>query len=275
MSFYPPAHDDALVINLPFKRTVGHECEYASGAELAGWLFSRQYAPSERLHGYQCRCDERDDFPIHPTSDGTAAGGEYIIGGGSGVLFGSQTYIEAVRILAEGVAECRNEISEGVGMHTHVGTSDLNTGDKITLLRNYLVYQDQLLILAAGAFREVRNNGCTAATLNAGHYATTASWWTTNPDQLRVQLPGRPTLNFGEGGSRHTVEFRVWNSARSAWRMVLAAAISAAMVQAAKERRYANNENPGDLTHFLSGLLTPDTLTLVDRQRKFQANYAR
>lgn len=272
--FYPPPETTPTV--MPFTRTVGHECEYASGSDLASWLFARGHTADDRLHGYQCRCSTANRFAIHSTQDGTAPGGEYLIGGSYGVVFGSEPYIKAVRILAEGVAAVRNEISEGVGMHTHVGTSDLNQGDKVTLLRNYLVYQDQILLLAAGSFREVRNNGCTTARLEPSSFeracATGRSdFYRVDPDALApvVYLPSRPTLNFQ--GRNPTVEFRVWNSARSAWRMVLAGAVSAAMVEAAKQRRYANFDSPGDLTDFLRGLLTPDVVVLIDRQRKFQS----
>lgn len=268
--FYPPPETTLTVA--PFTRTVGHECEYSSGANLAGWLHGEGHAPDDHLHGYQCDCSQRDFYPIHPTQDGTAGGGEYIIGGSRGVVFGSDPYIKAVRILAEGVAHVRNEINTGVGMHTHVGTGDLNEGDKVTLLRNYLIHQDAILVLASGSFRDVRNNGCTTARLDPAtwtRYSGHGAFYTTDPDALHVSLPRRPTLNFGT--YRPTVEFRVWNAARSAWRMVLAGAVSAAMVQAAKERRYANPNTPGDLTDFLRGLLTPDVLVLIERQRKFHS----
>jgi hypothetical protein len=272
MAGYPHPREDST--RAPFEvivGTVGKEAEFCSGS-LVSWLYDQGLTPDDHLHGYQCNCSRRNDYLVHSTADSTAHGGEYVIGGAQGVLFGSDTYIAAIKALTEAIVECRPGVDEHVGMHTHVGMqkqdgTEMTMTEKKRLLRNYLALEDQILVLAAGAFRSVRNNGCTTARLNSRYYTSSPGFWTCRAEDIPVgQLPGRPTLNFCTG--KGTIEFRVWNATRVDWRMILAGAVSSGLVEAACQERDAGRPGDMDLLEHLEHLLNADMIQLVERQRK-------
>lgn len=277
MAYYKNPEEDTTVS--PYRRTVGHECEYSSRPTVADLLREKGYGTpalpntygSRRLHNAGCRCQYRDDYPIHTTADCTAPGGEYLIGGSRGVLFGSPAYIFATKVMAEAAKEKRCGIGESVGMHTHVGCDDLTYAQKVLVLRTYLRYEPEIQQLAAGPHDAARNNDCTSAKLNIQYCGInsvepSSSFWTTDETELArsIQLPSRPTLNFN---NEHTIEFRVWNATRAQWRMVLAAAVSSAIVESAHENRRVDPNDNTTLVDFLKGLLTPDVVMLIQRQK--------
>lgn len=284
-----PLDDDTIA---PYKRTVGLELEFDSGAEVVDWFHENGHCGSDSLHDYQCRCDDAFVYPIHPTSDTTAGGGEYIIGGLNGVLYGSPNFYEATRIASEGFQEYHTGCSSRVGMHTHVGIDDLGDVKRRLLVRNYCAFQEDFQVFAAASFRKVRSNGCTSPRLNltglvngwwevesyraADFEWSTTAWdevWEKSPEELSFNLPSRPTFDV----RRTTVEFRIWNSTRLQWRMILAAGLSSAFVEAASREKvapppdYNTHAAPMPLEDFLGDLLTPDIIGLMSRQRRIHA----
>lgn len=271
--FYAPITDEVST-DAPYRRTVGHEFEYASGTDLAQVLADNGHAPpGGRLHGYGCNCEESDDFAVHPTSDCTAAGGEYLIGGNHGVLFGSPQYYLATKALADAAMVVRPTVDTRVGGHTHVGSDDLNEPEKWRLVRNYIAVQDELSVIMAAGLATARSNGHAEPKLSERYFDNGVDgFWTLPADQLSERmrhlgryLPSRPTLCFGTS-TGHTVEFRGWNSTRAQWRMIVAANVSSGMVEAAK--RGVEADKGTDLVRHLSGLLKYDVIALIQRQRK-------
>lgn len=267
MDHYPP-DPFAADTTAPYKRTIGHEVEYSAGSILAQKLHELGLTDDDGLHNYQCGCGTRT--PIHSTEDSTARGGEYLIGGPNGVLFASDYYIEVIKAFSAAAIEVRCATGERVGMHTHVGTADLGLVQKRLLLRNYLALQDDLLDLASSHMREVRSNGCTAPRLPTSHYIRSDADWTRDIHEIDWHLPGRPTLNFGDYPNRHTVEFRVWNSTRSAWRMYLAGGISSALVQASADGHVAGKPGDVSIAEFLHDYMTPELAVMVHRQKTYK-----
>jgi hypothetical protein len=280
-NFYPDAALDRTVA--PYTRTVGHEVEYSSGAEVAALLQDEgngtpARSTGYRLHSYGCDCNARDNYPIHTTSDSTAAGGEYLIGGSRGVLFGSDAYIKATKILSDAAIQIGCGTSTAVGMHTHVGIQDpdgrnrLTTAQLINVCRIYVRYLNEIRALAAGHMDAPRNNGCTPGNFDLNQYLSyragidSNAFWNTDENQLSIQLPNDGHIRFST--EHTTIEFRVWNSTKAQWRMVLAGAVSSAIVEAGKENRRAHPDNPATLTEFMKGLFTPDILLLIERQMK-------
>lgn len=277
--FYP---DPALDVTVtPYRRTVGHEVEYSSGSQIATKLQTEGTGtPSSslgQLHGYGCDCQHRNNYPIHTTSDSTAQGGEYLIGGGVGVLFGSNAYIKATKILSDAAIATGCGTNERVGMHTHVGLQDpdgsnvLTTGQRINILRAYCRYLDEIRELAKASLPEVRSNGCMPSQFNwtqhlSNNYVAEQDFWNKDENQISMRMPMDGHLRIGT--HHNTVEFRIWNSTKAQWRMVLAGAVSTAIAQAGYENRRAHPDNPATLTQFLKGLLTPDIVVLIDRQKK-------
>lgn len=272
--YYINPNDDVTVA--PYRRTVGHEVEYSSNPEVADVLRRKGYGTPRlpggyQLHGPGCSCDQTDNYPVHTTSDATAGGGEYLIGGSQGVLYGSPRYVEATRVLSECANEAGCGTTTSVGMHTHVGASDLTPGQKILLLRAYLRYEADIRLLAAGPLHKQRDTGYAPSKLTVSYDVhPRSSFWELPEDALGegFNFPGRPCLNFHGKGQGKTIEFRIWNSTKAQWRMILAGAVSSALVEAAAQNRKAHHDNPAPMTEFLKGLLTPDILLLIERQRK-------
>jgi hypothetical protein len=263
---YPPDVFD-VDTDAPYKRTVGHEVELDSGSEVTQILYDKGLTQDDHLHDYHCRCGTR--YAIHCTEDGTAPGGEHLIGGPNGVVFGSQLYLDIITAFSDAAIDVGCTTSDGVGMHTHVGIGDLSDMQKRLLVRNYLALQSDILDLASGRDRNVRNNGNTSAELPDRYYITSTDDWTKDIHELaHWSLPGRPTLNFHTGHS--TVEFRVWNSSVVAWRMYLAGGISTALTQASLDGHVAGAPGDNSLFDFLYDYMTSDLRVLVQRQLTFK-----
>jgi hypothetical protein len=263
---YPP-DPFSVDTEAPYKRTLGHEVEYDSGVEIVGNLYAKGLCDSTSIHGYHCGCGS--SWAIHCTEDGTAPGGEHVIGGPNGVVFGSQLYLDIITAFSDAAIEVGCGVSDDVGMHTHVGISDLTNAQRCNLLRNYLALQDDIVNLASMADAEVRSNGNTSPRVNENHYIQDRSDWTKDIFALEHwALPGRPTLNFHTG--RPTVEFRVWNSTKSAWRMYLAGGVSTALVQASFDGHVAGAPGDVSLFDFLYDYMTADLRVLVQRQMQFK-----
>lgn len=273
--YYPDPESDATVA--PWYRTVGHEAEYATKPELANVLLENHLSPPGRtIHAPHCQCVDADNYPLHSVDDSSAHGGEYHIGGNRGVLFGSPAYMNAVRLLSKHTNELGSAVTRAVGFHTHVGTKDARTGvdltpeQKVELLRIYLTYETQIHTISCGAFSSPRDNHHTPKFLSKRELfygGNSEEWfWKTDASIVAraIQWPGKATLNMRTGHG--TIEFRIWNATRSAWRMYLAGGISCAIVEAAAQNRTVGENPPATLVQFLHGLLTPDLVLLVNRQ---------
>lgn len=264
---YPP-DPFSVRTDAPYKRTLGHEVEYESGIEIVGVLYDKGLCDSNSIHSYHCSCGTR--HAIHCTEDGTAPGGEHVIGGPNGVVFGSQLYLDIITAFSDIAIDVGCGVSHDVGMHTHVGISDLTHVQRCNLLRNYLALQNDIVNLASMADAEVRNNGNTTARISERSYIQDRSDWTKDIFALEHwALPSRPTLNFHTG--RPTVEFRVWNSTKSAWRMYLAGGVSTALTQASFDGHVAGAPGDVSLFDFLYDYMTPDLRVLVQRQMNFKS----
>lgn len=342
MTFYPDT-DEGVPTTAPFRRRVGHEveinnCGPRSDRAFVDYLWERGYGTprllhgyGNGLHGYHCRCVKAQQFAIHTTYDGTAPGGEHIIGGKKGVLFGSPAYMEAIGIIAEAADVTGGQGTNGTGGHIHVSMQGVGKAKAIHLFRNLTVLWGQILELASGPWDEVRRNGNMTPPDHGQDLVRV-----TIPNPRRDEIPECPpypqaevrNLNYdGWGNSRwernpnyqqeydayvqwrntygndphsifvgpwecnppsaaqgiqslsnafrfratsrmpKTIEFRVWNTTVSRWRLYMGAGVSAALVEAAAQGRNLPQEGDTDLLDHLDGLLTADLVALVERQR--------
>jgi len=296
-----PRNDDGVTTTARFRRRVGHEIEIADDGEFARALWdlgagTPRFDAEDRegywwceedncwyddndnpvdvfgLHSYQCDCDMADQYLVHTTSDCTAPGGEHIIGGLSGVLYGSPIYMEALDAVAQAAKTSGSHGANNTGGHIHVSTEDARPGDLLVLCRNVLNLWSQLETLAEGAFDGgVRSNDCmngvfTASAVNydAEYDPDTDDLWNVDPDKVHEVHTSSSAIRVSSG-ARETVEFRLWNTMVSKWRLYMAAGVSAALVEAAIARRETTPSM--DLLDHLDGLLTPDVVMLVERQR--------
>lgn len=257
--FYP-SNDEGINTDAPTRRRVGHELEFQNAQGGAPYeevtilqmdgVATPQQRPGHRItieyngdgtprtevpasiHSYRCRCNEQDNYPLHPTVD---AGCEWIIGGSSGVLYGSDRYYEAVDIL------CRysrlhkfGPFLGSAGGHVHVGAVGSDNFHRVIDAYNH--FWDDMLLLTRGDLSRVRDY--------QNHY---------NNAEMLIR---RKTYG--------TFEFRQWNGSRVPETIHLSAAVSIGIVEA------ANDENPpGDFANVLEWIapyLTPTMQEAVEKR---------
>lgn len=246
---------------------------------------------TEGLHPYRCRCDLAQEFPIHTTYDDTAEGGEHIIGGTKGVLFASPAYMEAIDAVAKVAAESGSGGSSETGGHIHVSANGLTFPRSVKLFRNLTVVWNELSELAQGPWDEVRCNGCMEPPDTANYPLANIS--RSAPGQYRYGSYGEPPLDLWSDADveaaqglqvpnsafrfhrsrtartpdRPTIEFRLWNTTTSKWRLYMSAGVSSALVEAAVRGRELARDGSGSILEHLDGLLAPDVVALVQRQQ--------
>lgn len=283
--FYP-SDDDGVETFVPFRRRVGHEVEIADSGQFQNFLWesglgtppiSDSYGHT-RCHRKGCSCPEAQEYAIHTVNDSSASGNEHHIGGCRGVLYGSPAYLEAVDAIALAAKETGSRGSERTGGHIHVSKAGMVPGEIWLALHNAHVLWPQIMELAGGQWSAVRSNGDMRADEwdlpEAKGRATPGSYYSRiidkplqNLDDIIDDWPycvGHYVFMIGRGG-KDTVEWRLWNTMVSKWRLLMAGGVSAALMEAASERRIA--EEGQDLLDHLDGLFTPDLTLLVQRQR--------
>lgn len=219
--FYPPT-DELVRTDAPVRRRVGHELEFhhADGSsypvaamrvlQMDGVatppLTDTVNSDHDAIHPYRCRCTYRDDYPLHPTSDATV---EWIIGGSSGVLFGSDRYYEAVDILCRYAHLHRFGPFDtfGPGGHVHVSTNNPSTTYQ-AVVSGYTRFFQEMTRLARGDLARVRPY---------------------QRDQGASTLL-RPK-DYG------TIEFRHWNGSRNPETIHVSAAVSVGIIEAVEANR--------------------------------------
>lgn len=284
MTILYPESDEGIETTAPFRRRVGHEVEIDDDHTFMHYLWDsgigtpgrpNYYDEGTHPHPKGCDCDDARLYLLHTTDDCSAPGHEHLIGGPDGVLYGSPTYMDAIAAVAE-VAEATGSTgSSSTGGHIHVSKKGMEMSHVFRTLRNAAILWDQLLDLAAGRWDEVRDNQhMHAKNFHIQKLQPSTSWQnggrTLDPidcDADDVEnigyIQGAPFI-IGRDG-KDTVEWRIWNTMTSRWRLYTTAGVAAAMMEAGLERREA--EHGQDLLDFLDGLVTPDLIALVERQR--------
>lgn len=286
MTIIYPDHDGGIETTAPFRRRVGHEVEIDDDHTFMRYLWDsglgtpaiEDYYGNDSPHPKGCDCDDAREYLLHTTDDCSAPGHEHLIGGPDGVLYASPTYMEAIAAVAE-VAEITGSTgSNRTGGHIHVSKEGMEISDVFRTLRNAATLWDQLLALAAGPWDEVRDNQHMRA--KSFHVQklqpkgeSYGSWGERvrldpedcNPEDVQEidYIQGAPFIVGRDG--KDTVEWRIWNTMTSKWRLYTTAGVAAAMMEAGLEGREA--EHGQDLLDFLDGLVTPDLIALVERQR--------
>lgn len=285
MTIIYPDSDDGIETTAPFRRRVGHEVEIDDDHTFMHYLWEHglgtppqpnYYGEGEHPHPKGCSCDDARLYLLHTTDDCSAPGHEHLIGGPDGVLYASPTYMEAIAAVAFVAEETGSTGSNRTGGHIHVSKDGMEMSHVFRTLRNAALLWDQLLELAAGRWDEVRDNthmrakGFHVQMLQPSSYDSHGYSRTLDPVDCDADdvtnlsyIRGAPFI-IGRDG-KDTVEWRIWNTMTSKWRLYTTAGVAAAMMEAGLEGREA--EQGQDLLDFLDGLVTPDLIALVERQR--------
>ena len=273
MEFQYPSDDEGIKTSALFRRRVGHEIEISDEGEFTDWLLTNDLAVG--VHSPGCPCLGAATRPIHIVSDCTASGNEHHVGGVNGVLYGSPAYMTALDAVAAAAKATGSSGNSRVGGHIHVSKNGMSPGEVWLTYRNAVILWDQILVLASGRWSDVRRNQHMMANPQIPTpqgLRTDGGWGHMNivdpiSNLEAITNPGGPgsgTFN-NQRGSKPTIEWRVWNTTTSKWRLYMSAGVSGAFMEAAVQRRVA--EEGQDLLDHLSGLLTGDQVGLVERQR--------
>lgn len=219
----------------------GSECEQESGAtELLAVAYDMGLVSEPHLHEYHCRCQFcRHDFdranPWTAQDDCSisgSGGGEFI---SKPLLFGGDEHFASVEGLATAMLRARSNPGLRAGNHVHVEAALLGPGDSIQrhrLARLFHRYQDNTLaLLARGREDAVRSYN--------GHnrpYSESAFWSTPSTLEDYQSYTNHYAYegnNIRLSSRLVTVEFRLWNSTRTEWRLNMHAGLSVAMVRTA------------------------------------------
>ena len=250
----------------PAARRVGHEVELHSGsarnftemlraAELIPETYPSGYHAGSLLHPASCRCAASDYYPIHAQHDSSSRGGEYVLGGTCGVLYGSNAYYQAINLICDRAKAAGMGVAYEVGSHVHPSNEGVDRLSHNRLFANYLAIEDDLLRLAVGEMDRFRANGHVAGRLRLDvRNPLTATH--------RVQ-PYGSTIIVGRGG-KSTYEFRIWNASLEPQTLATNAGVCVAMVEAAIAGTVAE---PGDsLVSVLSPWLTDEVIADAERR---------
>ena len=284
MTIIYPESDDGIETTAPFRRRVGHEVEIDDDHTFMHYLWEsgigtpakEDYYGNDVPHPKGCDCEDARLYLLHTTDDCSAPGHEHLIGGPDGVLYGSPTYMEAIAAVADAAEATGSTGSTRTGGHIHVSKDGMEISHVFRTLRNAAILWDQLLALAAGRWDEVRDNQHMRAkqfhiqklrptTRDHRGWVCDLDPVTCDADEVQeiAYINGAPFI-IGRDG-KDTVEWRLWNTMTSRWRLYTTAGVAAAMMEAGLEGREA--ERGQDLLDFLDGLVTPDLIALVERQR--------
>lgn len=252
--------------------TTGWELEVSGGARNAlDGLRAFGLTGHDHYHGYHCGCDACQPRPFYgtdqrwfKTQQDCTADGEII----SGIFdYGSTEFEEAVigqghvLLKAHGV-----RTSGGVGNHVHVGRENLDPAGTARLERLFGRYGESLREIAAAGHDDMRGYNGRLTIPRASD-----PLWTAEYDDAANSWGG---LLAQAGTTGHclafksrTVEFRLWNSTKSPWRIRTHVGLSNAMVQAAEAGIDTTHDDDRVLEEVIGDFIDSETWAGILRQR--------
>lgn len=249
-------------LHLPTHTTFGFELEFEQNADpLTTALYRSDLVPSDEAHSYHCDCHDccanvecvLEDGPSHTpfyVQRDSSCSGEVISRPMSTTRH--RRNAEAIDALCEAAVEVDAEPGYHAGLHVHVARNLLGTRasqfGKLSLV--FAALELELMRLAAGRFPIQRTmNSRVRDDLRwvlEGHGYSTYDF-TMWADAFREDAYENADFlvslwNVHQDNDRHsnlnvrsrfrTVEFRLWNSTRSPWRVHLAVGLSVALANA-------------------------------------------
>lgn len=240
--------------------TFGFELEVSAGAHNAlAHLRDLGLTQHTHYHAYHCGCTEcrpSESGPLFKAQEDCTADGEII----TRILqYGSADADRAMVGLSRALLLSGARTSGRVGNHVHVGREGMTQGAQRRLMRLFARYERELSEIAAGPHDAMRNYN--------GNISVDPSLWDVEAgvgNRGSRYIMGGHTIAWKE----HTVEFRLWNSTASAWRLRTHVGLSVAMVHAANSRLVDCTRNdPRCLEDVIGDFIDSPTWAGVLRQR--------
>ena len=219
-------------------RPFGIESEYASNTRpLIAALHEQGYASTDNLHRYHCTCDNCDhgnSYPWKAQTDSTVDG-EII----SHIFTDWDDAEAAVEALCATARDVGATSSASTGVHVHVAKH--GTIPQEVALAYFLTERFFTEIVAPGSSRAKREMNTTLLQATRSYIAQ----WGSIDEYRRGNGPAWFVLTSAIEQDRHvdlnisttlpTFEFRTFNGTLAGWRMMLAARMSVALVETARQ----------------------------------------
>lgn len=218
-----------------YPRTVGFELEVNTHAEaVANALHEYNITPDNRVHSYHCRCatcgNSVTSGRFKAQYDSSLSSGVEIISPPMSI----PALLEDTRVDTIEAILCTTGagINENCGLHVHVGVQDLTERGLSQLHDSFVTFEMAMYHMAIGGQKTHRG----------GSYASPISKFNGTYENLphadkvaRLRRSGGHSVGLNFRSSYGTVEYRLWNATRAAWRVRLYASTSMLFTQLAAE----------------------------------------
>lgn len=237
--------------------TFGFELEVSDGANnTLAHLLEMGLTEHSHFHQYHCGCGEcsvSTTGPLFKAQQDCTADGELI----TRVLeYGSADADRAITGISRALLMAGAATDGNVGNHVHVSHEAMDATAKMRLNRLFARYEGELEEIAAASHDGMRS-------YNGIHPQFTDEVWTLPADHAGYIPANCHKLTW----KNPTVEFRLWNSTRAAWRIRTHVGLSVAMVLAATDGVETTKDDPRCVEDVIGDYLDAPTWAGILRQR--------
>lgn len=241
--------------------TFGFELEVSGGAHnTLAHLGEMGLTEHDHFHCYHCDCEDCEVSlrgPLFKAQQDCTADGEFI----TRVLeYGSLDADRAIAGISRALLLGGAFVSGDVGNHVHVSHEAMSNADRNRLNRLFARYESELLDIASAGQSRIRSYNGRAPQFNSNIWAATSA----DMDRWRY-------YDYSEGSKLTwkdpTVEFRLWNSTKAAWRIRTHVGLSVAMVQAASAGIDTTEDDDRCLEDVIGDFIDSPTWAGILRQR--------
>lgn len=225
---------------MPTNRLLGIEWEIASqGSEIAEMLYDANLSRTCDIHDYHCGCDHCASPQVWSFQTDGSLPDEGVELRSCPVQLNQLDSVLQVSQVEQTLRDSKARVTKRCGLHVHVEASDLRTHQLDVLNDLFVELQPALYRVAVGGFDCHRGPEYCSPISKKEKYTLLSQPVSNRRYYDRAKYFG---LNLGAMPIQGTVEFRLWNSTRDAWRARLFAATSWALVEFAAQMGSAQNQ---------------------------------
>lgn len=248
------------VVTLTRVPTFGFELEVSDGADnTLAHLLDFGLTQHTRYHAYHCDCSQcavTTEGWLFKAQQDCTADGELI----TRVLeYGSPDADRTIAGISRALLMAGARTDGDVGNHVHVSHAGMDVLAKVRLARLFARYEPELEEIAAAGHARKR-------TYNGSRPTYRPELWTARRDDASAA-----SYQYMDGSNLEwkwpTVEFRLWNSTRAAWRIRTHVGLSVAMVLAATDGVECEQHDPRCLEDTIGDYIDAPTWAGILRQR--------
>ncbi len=224
---------------MPNNRLLGIEWEVASqGSQIAEMLYDASLSRTCDIHDYHCGCDHCASPQVWSFQTDGSLPEEGVELRSCPVQIDQLDSVLQVAQVEQTLRDTKARITKRCGLHVHVEASDLSARQLDVLNDLFVELQPALYRIAVGTFDCHRGPEYCCPISKKEKYTLVSHPASNRRYYDRAKYFG---LNLGVVPNLGTVEFRLWNSTRDAWRTRMFAATSWALVEFAARMGRGDN----------------------------------